>query len=198
MDYFRNVDKLSGQVGPSVNLISDIDISTDDDVYDIVSVEEFKAYARIEGWTESPATEFEFDDVLIADLITSCRKHLEKLCNVSLVPHEISALITNGFGIYLPFSPIDEVTEILDDQGNSIDLSGTNFKLIGVSEKILKLPLGCDMKVTYSTLALNDERAAIDIKRMVYYLYENRGDTPDKAAEQLSLVLSYSRKSPVA
>ena len=162
-----------------------------------VSVQECKDYMRIEGWTESEATEFTFDDTLIAELITSAREFIETAANISLLNHEMEVILTNCDRIELPFSPIDEITTVYDSNDDEID--SDLIKTVGNERKFIVTPVGWDMKVVYTTTAITDKRPLVDIKRIVAALYENRGMAMEEVVQSLSLMIaSYSRKSPVA
>lgn len=185
---------------PAYNQVSSYtDLDNTSGLTEPVTVQECKDYMRIEGWGEddSPSTEFSFDDNLIAELISSARQYIEQSGNISLVPHEYEVLLTNMGGIELPFSPINDYSSILDSDGNDVD--DLQIKLIGNDRKYLLYPIGCNLTVTYTTLALNDSRPLTDIKRIVAALYENRGMDLTQIVNNLNLLLpGYSRKSAIA
>lgn len=179
------------------NIVSSFVISDDSGSDEPVSIQDVKDYIRLEGWTESDATEFTFDDVLIAELITSARQYIEELGSISLIPHEIEVVLNNYDRIELPFSPITEVSSIVDCDGNAVDED--NIKIVGNERRFIVRPTGSDLVVTYTTSALNDSRPLVDIKRIVAALYENRGMDIAEVVNQISLLLpSYSRKSAIA
>jgi hypothetical protein len=164
-----------------------------------VAISEIKAYMRLEGWSDeiSESTEFSFDDDLIAELISSSRQYIEQMANVSLIPHQLEVVLTNAHRIELPFSPIDEVTEVVGSDGLTID--SDLVTTVGNDRKFLKTPVGFDLVVSYTTKVLIDSRPLLDIKRLVAALYDNRGMTLAAAATKVNLLISsYSRKSPIA
>lgn len=164
-----------------------------------VAISEIKAYMRLEGWSDdvSEATEFSFDDDLISELISSSRQYIEQMANVSLIPHQFEVVLTNAHRIELPFSPIDEVTQVVGSDGLTID--SDLVTTVGNDRKFLKTPVGFDLVVSYTTKVLIDSRPLLDIKRLVAALYDNRGMTLAAAATKVNLLISsYSRKSPIA
>lgn len=163
-----------------------------------VTVQQCKDYMRIEGFQGEDEEEsgFTFDDDLIAELIHGARQYIEQTASVSLVPHEFEVLLTNFWKIELPFSPINETISVFDGDD---EIEEENIKVIGNDRKYLVEPVGSDLTVTYSTLALNDSRPLTDIKRIVAALYDNRGMDINDVVNQLNLLLpSYSRKSAIA
>ena len=163
-----------------------------------VGIQECKDYMRLEGWQgeESEATEFSFDDDLIAELISSSRQYIEQVANVSLIPHELEVVLSNASGIELPMSPIDQITSIVTAAGDAVD--SDLIITIGNDRKRLRSPVGIDLTVSYTTKVLIDSRPLIDIKRLVAALYDNRGMSAGDVAKVSLLISSYSRKNPVA
>lgn len=155
---------------------------------------------RLEGWSgeQSESTEFSFDDDLISELIYSARAYIEECANVSLIPHEFEVVLTNmggTGGTRLPFSPIGDVSSIIDSNGDEIDQDLIEVR--GNNEKYLYAPSGYDLTVTYTTSALKDSRPLVDIKTLVWAMYNER--TKDPAEIKLNLWIdSYSRKSVVS
>ena len=164
-----------------------------------VTIQQLKDYMRLESWSgeTSESTEFNFDDDLIGELNTSARQFIEQIANVSLIPHVYEVVLTNMGGIELPRSPIDEVTSIVDSNGDTVDTD--NIKVRGNNKKFLNAPTGYDLTVTYTTSALKDSRPLVDIKRIVAAMYDNRGMDINEVVKELNLMIgSYSRKSPIA
>jgi hypothetical protein len=163
-----------------------------------VAISEIKAYMRLEGWSgeTSEATEFSFDDDLIAELISSCRQYIEQVANVSLIPHQLEVVLTNMGRIELPMSPIVAITGIVGDDGLATD--SDLIKTIGNDRMFLKTPTGFDLTVSYTTRPLIDSRPLNDIKRMVAALYDNRGMSAGDVSKVSLQISSYSRKNPVA
>lgn len=193
MDYTRNEDKWCW-TGPTDNFIEILSVEEDSGSDEPVSIQDFKDYARIEGWTESDATDFTFDDVLIAEVLSSARLWVEDMADISLVPKTVTALVTNAGDVLLRYySPVMAIVSINDSNDTAVET--TAIKLRG---KKLTLPTASDMTVVYTTTAVKDFRTLLDIKRIAFALYENRGADINSVVQDLSLLLpSYSRKSPV-
>ena len=184
---------------PDYNLISSVsDITEISGLTEPVTVQDCKDYMRLEGWAGemSQATEFSFDDDLIAELRTSARQYIEQMANVSLIPHQFEVVLTNMGKIALPFSPIDQVISVFDTDDNNLT---DKIKVVGNDMKFLKEPIGYDLVVTYTTKVLIDSRPHLDIKRLVAAMYDNRGmDLSDVVKNLNLLIFSYSRKSVIA
>lgn len=178
------------------NIIYSHVISDESGTDEPVSIQDFKDYIMREGWSESgEEMDFTFDDVLIAEFIHSARQYLEELGNISIVPHEIEVVLNNYDRIELPFSPILQISSIVDANGDDVDED--DWKVIGNERKYLCSPTG-QLTITYTTSALNDSRPLVDIKRIVAGLYENRGMDISEVVSGLSLFLpSYSLKSAI-
>lgn len=193
MDYRRNEDKWCS-TGPSDNLIEIVSIEEDSGSDEPVSIQDFKDYARIEGWTESDATEFTFDDVLIAEVLSSARLWVEDMADISLVPKTVTANVTNAGDVLLRYySPSMAIVSITDSNETAVET--TAIKLRG---RKLTLPTASDMTVVYTTTMVKDWRTLTDIKRIAFALYENRGQDINTVVQDLVLLLpSYSRKSAI-
>lgn len=143
--------------------------------------------------------EFDFDDDLIEELITSAREGIEKFTGRSLVQHTWKVLVTNLAGdIELPYSngmtsndsgPI--LDEILDCNGDEIDIG--DYKVIGTEFKFLQSPYQEKMTITYTVNPTVPKRLKQAIMRDVAYHYENRNDEPGELAKQ-AIVLASSFK----
>lgn len=167
-----------------MNLINDISVDfteSDSPGSEQVTLEETKEYLRLQGFIpegESPSTsltDFDDDDSIIESMISDAVSRLQAASNVSLRNNELSGIVTNLAGrIELPFSPINEITELLDSEDDAFEAD--EIELIGTSRKFLKLPKEEDMQITYTTTALVNESTRISILRMVAYLYEHRGE----------------------
>src|SRR4051812_47778980 len=97
------------------NLILDIeDVTSESGSPDEpVSLQVMKDYLRLEGFMgeESSASEFDFDDNLILEMLVAARQKAEKFCGVSIVFHSWKVLMTNCAGdSELPYGPIQSIT----------------------------------------------------------------------------------------
>ncbi len=164
-----------------------------------VGIQECKDYIRLEGWQgeESEATEFSFDDDLIAELIASSRQYIEQVANVSLIPHEFAIIINNRSLFEFPRSPIDEVISVIDSEGVAFD--SDDIIVTGIDRKRLKAPVSNDLTITYTTSVLIDSRPLNDIKILVWWMYNNHTGNPSEAVNNVKLqISSYSRAKPVS
>jgi len=154
-----------------------------------VTVEELKAFARIDGDTE---------DDLIEELGITARQACEAYTNISFVRKEVTAIINNSLGsCYLPYGPvIGDVTSVKDDNGK--DFSDPVIK--GNKFKYLKLPDEDYVEVVYTAGYAAGElpkNLKTSVLNWFAYLYENRGDekTNENLIEAKRLLKPYSRVS---
>lgn len=175
-------------------IISIEDVTDESGVFEEpVSLDEMKDYLRLEGYTdddESTAddlSEFDFDDLLITELITTAREKFESLTNTHLIPKTLEVVFTNLCGMIELPGPNTEMIELLDDNGTEIE--STNYTLVGNTWKYLKHPCYCDLTATievgYDKIP---KGLKIDMMRLVAYMYENRGD--DQGIEKFSTQLA--------
>lgn len=161
---------------------------------------EIKVVFGLSNESEAP-TNFDFDDDLIQMLITGARERLEIFTGCSLIPKRIQAVITNLCGMTsLPAGPVTGDVTATDSEGTEI-VAG-DIKLVGSKFPDLKLPMQCEMTLTYnagySTLPKGLKNA---ILAEVAYRYENRGDeSPDAGICKAAIVLAnpYKRASAFA
>lgn len=182
-----------------------IDISNESGpVTEPVTLDEMKTYLKLVGFIDdndsTSIPEFEDDDDLLEEMITTSRQTLEEELNVSIVNHTWRAVgATNQAGnVQLKYGPVNSITSIKDSEGTAYDESDPDVvKLIG---DYLKYPNDCDMTVEYEAGFSDVPKPIItEIKRMVAYMYENRGDVDGlEGYKYTSAVLKYSRKSWLA
>lgn len=189
---------------PTYNQVHDVADITNESVIitEPVTLEEMKNFMRLEGFendNESGELDFDSDDALIQELITSAREGLERYCGRSIVPHTWKVLLTNQCGdIELPFSNgIDTNVSgpVLDsiEDCNGDDIDEDNYKLRGTSFMHLETPLQEKMTLVYSVTPTVPKRLKQAIMRDVCFHYENRNDMPGLLAPQ-ALVLASSFK----
>jgi uncharacterized phiE125 gp8 family phage protein len=179
-----------------------IDISNESGpVTEPVSLQEMNIYLRLQGFIDdndsTSIPEFTDDDELIEEDITCARQALEEELGVSIVTHTWRAVgATNGAGnVQLMYGPVTSITSITNSEGTEYDETDEDeVKLIG---DYLKYPNDCDMTVEYEAGFSDVPKPIItEIKRMVAYMYENRGDVDGlEGYKYTSAVLKYSRKS---
>lgn len=168
-----------------------------------VTVAEFKNYARLEGFIDTDAStadslsDFDFDDDLIADMITTAREILEKQSGLILIPSTVTVFFTNLIGgVELP-GPMDDFDTLTNCHGSAL----SSWTLFGGDFKIVKSPKEADLTAVYDAGYGNTELPALpegiklDILRLVFFLYVNRGDVPGAVNYASSLCKSYSRNT---
>lgn len=123
--------------------------------------------------------DFDFDDTLIGDQITSARQWCEARTGCSLVPKQIQVPATNMGGLSVPHGPVTGTITIVNSDGDAVD--SADIKLRGSLFPDLVLPKLADMVLTYnagyttSTIPKGLKQA---ILAHVASCYEKRGDEP--------------------
>jgi len=151
-----------------------------------VSVDEAKAYARVEATSVA-------QDALFALWISSARQIIEQMTGLSLVPKSIVAEISNWQGnMEVPYGPVSNTITWLDANGNvpTVILEGNKFPRVTV-------PIGY-LKATYLAGYTNDSiprELKIAILNQIVSWYENRGDeaTLNMPASVVTICQKYSR-----
>lgn len=143
-----------------------------------LTVQEVKNYLRLEGFiddSESLATDFDDDDALIADLITSARLGLEEYTGLSFVPKTWEIEFDNYSGHFeIPFGPVNSINFLKDSEGNTVAASDYN---LSIANRVLKTP-------TWGELVMNYEAGYSELParlkdamyKEIAYRYMNRGD----------------------
>lgn len=175
------------------NLLIDWEDQTiESGIVEPLTVAEVKNYLRLEGFIDdqdSLSTDFDDDNTLIADLITSARVRLEEYTGLSFVPKDWKIEFTNGAGNFaIPFGPVISINEIKDSEGNTINSYSHSF-----TKAILYEPMyeGMTMEYAagYTTLPKGLKEA---MYKEVAYRYINRGDINaeglSKEAENLASI----------
>lgn len=124
------------------------------------------------------------EDDLITELITVARKRIEKYCTRSLVAKTIVLTGLIDSYSFLPYPPINSVSLVryLDGQtattgvNEFTTLDADEYQLVGYYEKHFKPTITAVHEITYTTLANSDEGLLNDLKRVLLWKYENRGD----------------------
>lgn len=129
----------------------------------------------------------EDDDAVITDLITVARQRIEAFSLKSMVNKTI--VLTGKFDGYfpLPYAPINTISTVKLLQGQDLTtganewetLTGDDYQLIGYAEKQFNAKFNGIYEITYTTTANADSRLKTDLKRVLLWMYENRGDDTD-------------------
>lgn len=191
----------------NINSSKTIDISTGD-ITEPVTVQELKDYLRLEGFiddgesTSDSLSDFDYDDGLIADIITSARGIIEKRCGISCVPKTLKSLITNMCGnIEIPEGPVSSITSLTDSSGDAIAPGDYQIRGFFGDFPELEYPCQSNMVMIYEAGYGAAECPALpkglkmDIRRLAGYMYLNRGDDAKIEAFSYQLAGKYSRKT---
>ena len=132
-----------------------------------VTVSEAKSFMKIT---------FSTDDTIIQGLITSARMLLEKFTGVSFGAKSYTVTMeVNDCWIDLPYGPVDSIDSVTQIEGigsTEVLTSGTHFELIGGRLRIERQGI---ISIEYSTAFTVNEDLKTDIKRLVAFMYSNRG-----------------------
>lgn len=141
-------------------------------------------------------TDYDFndDDTFIAMLISNCREAVERFCEISIIEKSIEAELRNECGnIVLPGAPVDEITAIVDADGDAV----TQYTVKGGKYPYIVSPMYDYLKVTYSAgypaVGLQVPKSLKQaIVEEVVWRYSNRGESNDAGiqSEQARKLLS--------
>lgn len=135
----------------------------------------------------------EDDDTIITSLITVARKRLERFTKRSLVNKTI-VLTGNLKDMFkLPYAPVNTISQVRVLEGQAIStgvnewevLDGDEWQEIGYYDKHFKPFYEAVYEITYTTLGDSDAGLLTDLKRVLLWLYENRGDDSDAMPQDL-------------
>lgn len=146
-----------------------------------LTVQEVKDYLRLEGFiddSESLSSDFDDDDTLISELITSARLGLEEFTGLSFIPKTWKIEFTNLAGDFkIPFGPVTEITSLTDSDD---DLTAITEYTTTIDLKKLKTPLQADMIMTYEAgYSVLPKKLKEAMLKEVAYRYTHRGDELD-------------------
>lgn len=135
----------------------------------------------------------EDDDTIITDLITVARKRIEAYSLKSMVTKTIvlTGHIEDAFN--LPYAPIASVSSVRFLAGQVADtgandwelLDADEYKLIGYAEKRFRPQFSGVYEITYTSTASTNLSLKTDLKRVLLWMYENRGDDTDEMPTEL-------------
>ena len=180
------------------NLLIDWQDQTEESgIVEPVTVAEIKSYLRLEGFidsTESLSSDYDDDDDLIADLITSARERLEEYTGLSFVPKTLEIEFTNLAGNFeIPFGPVNDILYVYDDEGDSIS---TDDFTTSFNKRVLKNPHLENLRMVYEAGYTNLPKGLKDaIYKEVAYRYINRGDENVDAISREAMALAAKYKT---
>lgn len=126
---------------------------------------------QVKDWLKIDTTD---EDSLLNNITTAARILCEQYTNISFIQRKVIAIVNNSLGsIELPYSPIGEILDLQDVDGNEL----TDYEVTGVVHKRLKTPEKDYLRVKYTagftTLPQNYKTALLTA---IAYIYEHRGD----------------------
>jgi uncharacterized phiE125 gp8 family phage protein len=135
----------------------------------------------------------EDDDAIITDLITVARKRIEAYTLRSLVSKSIVLTGYLEHAFLFPYAPISNISavkylkgQITDSGVNDWDLlDGDEYQVIGYNDKQFRPHFPATYEITYTTAANADSGLKTDLKRVLLWMYENRGDDTDEMPVEL-------------
>lgn len=183
------------------HIVETIDISNESvQVEEPVTLYDMKNYLKTEGFIDdndsSPVEDPTQDDFEIMDFITGARQELEEVLGISIVPHTWRAVgVTNQAGnIRLENGPNISITSITNSDGDAYDHEDDDK--VRLTGDRLEYPNDDRMTIEYEAGYTTVPKTIIkEIKRMVAYYYEHRGDE-DKIEpyKYTAGVMAYSKK----
>jgi len=140
-----------------------------------VTIQEVKDYLRLEGFIDdidSPSSDYDDDDEIISDLITSARQRLEAFTGLSFIPKTYQIEICNLAGNFaIPYGPVTEILSVEDTSGTALTYTTT----INLSK--LKTPVQDDIVIEYVCgYAVLPKGLKEAMLKEIAYRYTNRGD----------------------
>lgn len=135
-----------------------------DDLSEPISLDEAKNYLKID---------FDTEDTLIAEMITSAREQAELFCNRSFVPKTIE-FSTKDFEnpVLLPFPNHTEITSVVVD-GESVEYTSTGLTQL----EIEVTAIGKELKVIYQAGGDITKAEKEALKKVLADMYRNRDES---------------------
>lgn len=158
-----------------------------------VSLAEAKQHMNM-SFDTSGSYEFNDDDDYIAKTITQARDLLEQYTGLSFAPQQRRALLRNELsGVTIPFGPNISTVVVKDKDGNTLT-SGTDYKLIGLTDVCIGCNYSSYLDITYNAgyaagkLPPTLKRAILE---EVEFRYNNRGSqSPEYRIESVDICRS--------
>lgn len=135
-----------------------------DDLSEPISLDEAKNYLKID---------FDTEDTLLAEMITSAREQAELFCNRSFVPKTIE-FSTKDFEdpVLLPFPNHTEITSVVVD-GEAVEYTSTGLTQL----EIEVTTIGKELKVVYQAGGKITKAEKEALKKVVADMYRNRDES---------------------
>jgi hypothetical protein len=174
------IDGYTNQRRVKDNLLLDFKVTTDL-VTEPVTLLEVKRHLNMVFDTDG-SYEFNDDDIKLTELITECRRALEKYTGLSFGTKTMQAIICNQKGsMIIPYGPVTSVSSTVDRDGNAID----DVKIRGLDFKWVESPCSDYMHLTYTggyAILPSDLKRAL--KEEIAFRYKNQGDHGDDPQSQ--------------
>lgn len=149
-----------------MNYIQEIEVTTDL-VAEPVSLTEAKAWMKIS---------FSDDDLIIDGLIATARRILEGFTGLSFGVKTLTAyMCVEDKWMDLPYGPVSAITSVtrIDGIGSTdVLVAGSDYELVG--RRVIMNQSG-EFKIIYTTSFNVPDSLKTDIKKLVAYMYQNRG-----------------------
>lgn len=153
------------------------DLAVTDGNTEPVTLQQAKDWLRVDS---------EDDDALITDLITVARKRIERFTGVSMVDKDIVCIVEISKEFPLPYPAFDEIDTVKRWVGTEWEtLSADDYILLGSYTATFRPNVAGLYEIAYSTTANTDTSLKLDLKRVLLWLYENRGDDSDNMPMEL-------------
>lgn len=173
------------------NLVIDSEIVETGYPSEPVTLDEAKAYARVEVNNTA-------QDALFELWIQSAREYIEASTGLSLVPKTVTATLSNPQGgMELPYGPVTSAVTWTDVNGNTptVTTRGYAFPIV---------PVPFDIYIAAYSVGYTNDTIPRDLKvailNMVVSWYENRGDEAimNAPASVVTICQKYSRIGLIA
>lgn len=149
-----------------MNYIQEIEVTTDL-VTEPVLVSDAKSWMKIG---------FDTDDIIIDGLIGTARRILEGFTGLSFGAKTITAyMCVEDKWLDLPYGPVATITSITRIDGiasTDVLVAGSDYELVG--RRVMMNQCG-EFKIIYTTAFTVPDSLKTDIKKLVAYMYQNRG-----------------------
>lgn len=181
----RNLVTITEDSSMRMNRVLDVsleDVFIDDEP---VTLTEIKDYARIDT---------DADDGVLEAIIAAARSLCEKWTNISFIQRPAIVSLNNSLGgIYLPYGPVSDITEIVNEDDTAFDTD--SYEVRGTKFKQLITPVADYVKITYlAGYETLPEELKTAIKAQAAWMYEHRNEGTEVIAPVAKIyLLPYKR-----